>query len=166
MAYAPIPWSEAGSPITWSTIGINWNTAAKGNSVSLATDLGETLSVDQGIGFSITFGADLGQTLSETPIKTESVTMALTAAQAVGHDHTLAASAIFGTDLTSTAVTRLDAVEAITFAVSDVSTLTPGTTFTDEETYPVTVGMSGESSLLWQQVGDVVTVWTKVDYPN
>jgi len=166
MAYALIPWSEAGSPITWSTIGIDWDTAAKGNSVSLATNVGETLSVRQGIGFSIIFGADVGQTLAVVPTKTEAITMALTAAQAIGHDKTLAESAIFGADLTSPVTDRLDAVESITFAVSDVSTLTPGTTFTDEETYPVNVGMTGATSFLWNEEDDVTTTWTKVDYPN
>ena len=67
--------------------------------------------------------------------------MALTAAQAVGHDKTLAESAIFGADLTSPVTDRLDAVESITFAVTDtVRTFGPGTIFTDEPIYAVLVG--------------------------
>ena len=114
----------------------------------------------------ITFGANVGQTLTVVPIKTESIAMALTAAQAVGHDKTLAESAIFGADLTSPVTDRLDAAESITFAVSDTSTLTPGTTFTDEPIYTVSVGMTGATSFLWNEEDEVTTTWTKVDYPN
>ena len=163
---APITWAEATSPILWSNIGIDWNTPALGNSATFAANVGETHVDEQGIGYSITFGANVGQTLTVVPIKTESIAMALTAAQAVGHDKTLAESAIFGADLTSPVTDRLDAVESVTFAVSDVSTLTPGTTFTDEETYPVVVGMTGTTSFLWNDVDDETTTWTKVDYPN
>ena len=163
---APIKWEQATSPILWSNIGINWNTAALGNSGTFAANVGETHVDEQGIGYSITFGANVGQTLTVVPTKPVSITMALTAAQAVGHDKTLAESAIFGTNLTSPVTDRLDAVESITFAVSDVSTLTPGTTFTDEETYPVVVGMTGATSFLWNDVDDETTTWTKVDYPN
>ena len=163
---APITWAEATSPILWSNIGIDWNTPAKANSATFAADVGETHSEEQGIGFNVTFGANVGETLAVVPIKPESITMGLTAAQAVGHDHTLAASAIFGTNLTSPITDRLDAVESVTFAVSDVSTLTPGTTFTDEPTYAVSVGISGSTSLLWNEEADVTTTWTKVDYPN
>ena len=166
MAYALIPWSEAGSPITWSTIGIDWDTAAKGNSATFAANVGETHVDEQGIGFSITFGANVGQTLAVVPTKPEAITMALTAAQAIGHDKTLAESAIFGADLTSPVTDRLDAVESITFAVSDTSTLTPGTTFTDEPIYTVNVGMTAGNSFLWNEEDEVTTTWTKVDYPN
>ena len=163
---APITWAEAISPILWSNIGINWNTPALGNSATFAANVGETHSDEQGIGFSITFGANVGQTLTVVPIKTESIAMALTAAQAVGHDKTLAESAIFGADLTSPVTDRLDAAESITFAVSDTSTLTPGTTFTDEPIYTVSVGMTGATSFLWNEEDEVTTTWTKVDYPN
>ena len=163
---APITWGESGSPILWSNIGIDWNTPAKGNSVSLGADVGETLSVVQGIGFNVVFGTDLGQALSETALKPEAISIGLTAAQAVGHDHTLAASAIFGADLTSTVADRLDAVESITFAVEDTSTVGPGTIFTDETVYSVSVAIGGSTSLLWKDVADETTVWTDVDYPN
>ena len=163
---APITWAEATSPILWSNIGIDWNTPALGNSATFSANVGETHVDEQGIGYSITFGANVGQTLTVVPIKTESIAMALTAAQAVGHDKTLAESAIFGADLTSPVTDRLDAVESITFAVSDTSTLTPGTTFTDEPIYTVNVGMTGATSFLWNEEDDVTTTWTKVDYPN
>jgi hypothetical protein len=163
---APITWAEATSPILWSNIGIDWNTPAKANSATFAANVGETHADEQGIGFAITFGANVGQTLTVVPTKPVSITMALTAAQAVGHDKTLAESAIFGADLTSPVTDRLDAVESITFAVSDVSTLTPGTTFTDEPIYAVSVAIAGSTSLLWNEEADVTTTWTKVDYPN
>jgi len=163
---APITWAEATSPILWSNIGIDWNTPALGNSATFAANVGETHVDEQGIGYSITFGANVGQTLTVVPIKTESIAMALTAAQAVGHDKTLAESAIFGADLTSPVTDRLDAVESITFAVSDTSTLTPGTTFTDEPIYTVSVGMRAGDSFLWNEEDEVTTTWTKVDYPN
>jgi len=163
---APIKWEQATSPILWSNIGINWNTAALENSTTFAANVGETHVEEQGIGYTITFGANVGQTLTVVPIKPVAITLALTAAQAIGHDKTLAESAIFGADLTSPVTDRLDAVESITFAVSDTSTLSPGTTFTDEPTYPVNVGITGVTSLLWNEEDDVTTTWTKVDYPN
>ena len=163
---APIKWEQATSPILWSNIGINWNTAALGNSGTFAANVGETHTDEQGIGFTITFGANVGQTLTVVPTKPVSITMALTAAQAVGHDKTLAESAIFGADLTSPVTDRLDAVESVTFAVTDTSTMGPGTIFTDEPIYAVSVGIEGSTSFLWNDVDDETTTWTKVDYPN
>jgi len=147
---APITWAQATAPILWSNIGIDWDTPAKANTCTLA----------------ITFGANVGQTLVVVPTKPVAITMALTAAQAVGHDKTLAESAIFGADLTSPVTDRLDAVESITFAVQDTSTFGPGTTFTDEPVYTVTMGIGGSTSLLWNEEDEVTTTWTKVDYPN
>ena len=163
---APITWTEASSPILWSNIGINWNTAALGNSATFAANVGETHSEEQGIGYSITFGANVGQTLVVVPTKPVAITMALTAAQAVGHDKTLAESAIFGADLTSPVTDRLDAVGSVTFAVTDTSTMGPGTIFTDEPIYTVNMGIEGSTSFLWNDVDDETTTWTKVDYPN
>jgi len=163
---APIKWEQATSPILWSNIGINWNTAALGNSTTFTANVGETHVEEQGIGFSISFGANVGQTLVVVPIKTEAITMALTAAQAVGHDKTLAESAIFGADLTSPVTDRLDAVASITFAMTDTSAFGPGVIFTDEPIYTVDVGMTGSTSFLWNEEDEVTTTWTKVDYPN
>ena len=163
---APITWAEATSPILWSNIGIDWNTPAKANSATFAANVGETHTEDQGIGFAITFGANVGQTLAVVPTKPVAITMALTAAQAVGHDKTLAESAIFGADLTSPVTDRLDAVESVTFAVTDTSTMGPGTIFTDEPIYTVNMGIEGSTSFLWNDVDDETTTWTKVDYPN
>ena len=118
------------------------------------------------IGFTVAFGADVGQTLVVVPIKPEAIAMALTAAQAVGHNHTVAESTIYGADLTSPMTNRLDAVESITFAMTDTSAFHPITEFTDEPIYPVVVGMSGSTSFLWNEEDDVTTTWTKVDYPN
>jgi len=164
---APITWAEATSPILWSNIGINWNTAAKGNSVTFAQAFGGTAAHELGpIGFTVVFGANVGETLVVVPTKPEAITMALTAAQAVGHNHTLAESAIFGSDLTSPVTNRLDAVESITFAMQDTSTFRPITEFTDEPIYPVVVGMTGSTSFLWNDEDEITTTWTKVDYPN
>ena len=164
---APIKWEQATSPILWSNIGINWNTAAKGNSVTFAQAVGGTGAQELGpIGFSIAFGADVGQTFVVVPIKPVAITIALTAAQAVGHDHTVAENAIFGADLTSPVTDRLDAVESITFAMEDTSAFHPITEFTDEPIYPVSVGMLGSTSFLWNEEDEVTTTWTKVDYPN
>ena len=164
---APITWAEATSPILWSNIGINWNTAAKGNSVTLAHAVGGTGLLELGpIGFTVSFGANVGETLVVEPTKPEAITMALTAEQAVGHNHTVAESAIYGADLTSPVTNRLDAVESITFAMQDTSTFRPITEFTDEPIYTVNVGMAGSTSLLWNEEDEVTTTWTKVDYPN
>ena len=163
---APITWTEASSPILWSNIGINWNTAALGNSATFAANVGETHSEEQGIGFNVTFGANVGETLAVVPTKPEAITMGLTAAQAVGHDKTLAESAIFGADLTSPVTDRLDAVESITFTVQDTSVFGPGTIFTEGPIFTVNVGIEGSTSFLWNDVDDEATTWTDVDYPN
>ena len=94
------------------------------------------------------------------------ITLALDATQATTGVPIFRHSTTFAADLTSPVTDRLDAVESLTFAVSDTSTLSPGTTFTDEPTYPVNVGMTGATSLLWNEEDDVTTTWTKVDYPN
>ena len=164
---APITWAEATSPILWSNIGIDWNTPAKGNSATFAQAFGGTAAQELGpIGFTVVFGANVGETLVVVPIKPVAITMALTAAQAVGHDHTVAENAIFGADLTSPVTDRLDAVESITFAMEDTSAFHPITEFTDEPIYPVAVGITGSTSFLWNEEDEVTTTWTKVDYPN
>ena len=164
---APITWAEASSPILWSNIGIDWDTPAYGKSVTIAATVGDTGLLELGpIGFLISFGANVGETLVVVPIKPVAITMALTAAQAVGHDHTVAENAIFGADLTSPVTDRLDAVESITFAMEDTSAFHPITEFTDEPIYPVAVGIAGSTSFLWNEEDEVTTTWTKVDYPN
>jgi len=163
---APIKWEQATSPILWSNIGINWNTAALGNSTTFTANVGETHVDEQGIGYTISFGTNVGQTLAVVPTKPVSITMALTAAQTVGHDKTLAESAIFVADLTSPVTDRLDAVESITFTVTDTSVFGPGAIFTEEPIYAVSVGIEGSTSFLWNEEDEVTTTWTKVDYPN
>ena len=138
---APITWAEATSPILWSNIGINWNTAAKGNSVTFAQAVGGTGAQELGpIGFTVVFGANVGETLVVVPIKPVAITSPVT--------------------------DRLDAVESITFAMEDTSAFHPITEFTDEPIYPVAVGITGSTSFLWNEEDEVTTTWTKVDYPN
>ena len=55
---------------------------------------------------------------------------------------------------------------SITFAVTDTSTMGPGTIFTDEPIYTVNMGIAGSTSFLWNEEEEVTTTWTKVDYPN
>jgi len=189
---APITWAEATSPILWSNIGIDWNTPAKGNSATFAQAVGGTGAQELGpIGFSIAFGADVGQTFVVVPTKPVAITMALTAAQAVGHNHTMAESAIYGADLTSSVTDRLDAVESVTFATtaddtktgllnvpvsatyavnsgftdSGFITLNPSATFATDLTQTSADKLTARSSVTWRVDADYAPIGNAT-YPN
>ena len=155
---APITWAEATSPILWSNIGINWNTAALGNSVTVAVAVDKTLNVDQGIGFAITFGTSVGQTLADVPTYAEAIALALAAAQATTVVTTKPEAILLAAEVTSPVTDRLDATESLEFAVKASARPPP--------TYSVSVGMLSSTSFLWNEEDDVTTTWTKVDYPN
>ena len=63
---APITWAEATSPIYWSSIAINWNSPAKGESPSFAVDAGYTTGGRLDIGSSVLYGIDAGLVKSGT----------------------------------------------------------------------------------------------------
>ena len=65
MAAAPIKWTQATSPIDWDVIAINWNTAAKANSISIAAESGVTVSERVAKIDSISMGVSAGQTLTQ-----------------------------------------------------------------------------------------------------
>jgi len=75
-------WSNA-SPLPWSTIATQWNTAAKGESVTLAEESGYSITSARVIkAESITFTANAGQTLTHGALYPATATFGVTASQA------------------------------------------------------------------------------------
>ena len=182
MAYAPITWAQATSPILWSNIGIDWDTPAKANSISIATEGDVTLSSRVVKSESISFALDAGQTLVDNATFRDSITFAAEGDNTVIAGFTFPVSITFGADVGYTqsddgtyrnsisiaadagVVNNVVHPESITFAVE--GRIFPG------EFYAVSISVAAESSMtldsrfLWNEVDDVTTTWTKVDYPN
>ena len=182
MAAAPIPWSSANTPIDWDVIGINWNTAAKANSISIAAEGDVAMSERVAKIESISMGVDAGQTLVDNATFVDSITMAAEGDATTLAGLSLAASATFGSDLGYTQaddatyrnsisiaadagiLNNIVHPESITFAVE--GELFPGEFYQESISMATDYSMSLDSEFLWNDVDDVSTTWTKVEYPN
>ena len=175
-------WSNA-SPLPWSTIATQWNTAAKGESVTLAEESGYSITSARVIkAESITFTANAGQTLTHGALYPATATFGVTASQAsVGgfvfadaisfaaeagytqsDDATLANSISFA--LTADGVTNINHQESITAAVN--AGVVPGQFYTDSISFAATANMTVTDGFLWSPVADQATTWTRVEYPT
>ena len=182
MAAAPIPWSSANTPIDWDVIGINWNTAAKANSISIAAEGDVAMSERVAKIESISMGVDAGQTLVDNATFVDSITMAAEGDATTLAGLSLAASATFGSDLGYTQAddaTYRNSIsiaadagilnnvvhpESITLAIE--GELFPGEFYQESISMATDYSMSLDSEFLWNDVDDVSTTWTKVEYPN
>ena len=182
MAAAPIPWSSANTPIDWDVIGINWNTAAKANSISIAAEGDVSMSERVAKIESISMGVDAGQTLVDNATFVDSVTMAVEGDATTLAGLSLAASATFGSDLGYTqaddatyrnsislaadtgVVNNVVHPESITFSIE--GQIFPGEFYQESISMATDYSMSLDSGFLWNDVDDVSTTWTKVEYPN
>ena len=182
MAAAPIPWSSANTPIDWDVIGINWNTAAKANSISIAAEGDVAMSERVAKIESISMGVDAGQTLVGNATFVDSVAMAVEGDATALAGLSLAASATFGSNIGYTQA--IDATyrnsisipadagilnnvvhpESITLAIE--GELFPGEFYQESISMATDYSMSLDSEFLWNDVDDVSTTWTKVEYPN
>tara|TARA_R100001594_G_scaffold15916_1_gene33058 strand:+ start:6186 stop:6722 length:537 start_codon:yes stop_codon:yes gene_type:complete len=175
-------WSNA-SPLPWSSIATQWNTAAKAESVTLAGEASGSVTEARVVkAESITFTANAGQTLAHGALYPASAAFAVTASQAsVGgfvfadsisfaaeagytqsDDATLANSISFA--LTADGVTNINHQESITAAVN--AGMIPGQFYADSISFAAIANMTVVDGFLWSPVADEATTWTKVEYPT
>ena len=182
MAAAPIKWSSANTPIDWDVIGINWNTAAKANSISIAATGDVTLASRVVKSESISMGVSQGQTLVDNATFRDSITFAAESTAVVLGGFTFPVSVAFGSDLGYTqaddatyrnsisiaadtgVVNNVVHPESITFAIE--GRMFPGEFYAESISMATESSMSLDSGFLWNDVDDVTTTWTKVEYPN
>ena len=179
---APITWAQATTPILWSNIGIDWDTPAKANSVSIAAEGDVTLASRVVKAESISMGVGQGQTLVDNATFVDSITMAAESTATVLAGFTFPVSVSFGADVGYTqavGATYRDSIsmaadadlinnvvhpESITFAIE--GRVFPGEFYANSITMATESSMSLDSEFLWNEVDDVTTTWTKVEYPN
>lgn len=179
---APITWAEASSPIYWSNIGIDWNSPAKANSslfavsgsgssahlnlvsgsITLGVSAGNTNS--SGINFpeSITFAINNEYSSVGGFTFTENVSMSIQNGYTQNDDATFAGAVSLG--VTGGYVNNTLYTESVTLAATNRFTL--GQFFQDTITMTVNGSATTDNEFLWDDVSDVSTTWTKVDYPN
>ena len=174
-------WSQA-SPLAWSAIATQWNTAAKANSISVAAEVAGSSTNRVVKSESISMAATVAETLGHAHTIPVSVSMAqVAAATAVGgfvfsHDISLAATAnltlsydaTLVNDIsfaaTANAITNLNYPVSITLASEQG--IFPGQFYLNSASFAATTGMSVTDGLLWNPESEVSTTWTKVEYPN
>ena len=174
-------WSQA-SPLPWSGIATNWNTAALSNSISVAAALAGSLTNRVVKAETVSFAASVTDALANNHTMPESVSMAAALTQAsVGgfvfaDSITLAATAGYTQShdatysnsislaATADAITNLNYPESITIASSQG--IFPGQFYENSGSFAATAGMSVSDGLLWNPESEVSTTWTKVEYPN
>jgi len=174
-------WSQA-SPLAWSAIATQWNTAAKANSISVAAEVAgsstnrvvksETISmaaaVTQTLGHAHTMpvSVSMAQTAAATTVGgfvfSDSISLAATANLTLSHDATLVNEISFAA--TANAITNLKYPESITLASEQA--IFPGQFYLNSASFAATTGMSISDALLWNPESEVSTTWTAVEYPN
>jgi len=127
-------------------------------------------------------GVTQGQTLVDNATFVDSITMAAESAATVLAGFTFPVSVSFGADVGYTqavGATYRDSIslaadadlvnnvvhpESITFAIE--GRVFPGEFYANSITMATGASMSLDSEFLWNEVDDVTTTWTKVEYPN
>tara|TARA_Y100000310_G_C20668787_1_gene809106 strand:- start:291 stop:821 length:531 start_codon:yes stop_codon:yes gene_type:complete len=174
-------WSQA-SPLPWSGIATQWNTAAKANSVSVAATVAgssttrvvkaESISMAATVADSATNAhtmpesVSIAQTAAVTSVGgfvfSDSISLAATADATLSHDATLVNSISLAA--TANAITNLNYPVSITLASEH--SIFPGEFYMNSISFATTQGMSVTDSFLWNPVDEASTTWTKVEYPN
>ena len=161
---APITWAEATTPITWSAIGINWNSPAKADSSSFAVSGGYSQASVATFPSSVSFANNMGKihasTLSTSGVISFGVQNGATTAGGFTFDNDISLALSQG--YTSSSV--LTAVGTVTIPIN--VTYINGTNHAESVTIGSTMNVSSSSDFLWGDVSDVTTVWTDVEYPN
>jgi len=176
-----VKWSQA-SPLAWSAIATQWNTAALSNSISIAATLAgsstnrvvktETISFAASVTDALANNHTMPESVSlvATVVQTsvggfvfaDSITLAATAGYTQSDDATLANSITIAA--TVDAVNNVNYPESITLASSH--SIYPGEFYLNSISFATTAGLTMTDSFLWNEVSDTSTTWTKVDYPN
>ena len=161
---APIKWSEATSPILWSNIGIDWDTPAKANTSTYASSVGYTTSTNATQNVSATLGSNMGKIHASTLATSGVISFGNVMGEASEGGFTFTVEAEFSSSLGYTPTDVNTAVGSATFAVDN--TFVTNINHAESVTVGVTSGISLSDSLLWNEVSDPTTTWTRVEYPN
>ena len=174
-------WSQA-SPLAWSAIATQWNTAAKANSISVAAEVAgsstnrvvksETISmaaaVTQTLGHAHTMpvSVSMAHTSDITAVGgfvfSDDISLAATGNLTLSHDATLVNEISLAA--TANAITNINYPVSITLASEQG--IFPGQFYENSGSFAATAGMSVSDGLLWNPESEVSTTWTKVEYPN
>ena len=161
---APITWAQATSPILWSNIGIDWDTPAKTGDPTFALTQGYPSSSVAAMVASSTFAVNSGYSSSSVMTTTGSATYAVNGGFTSSGGFNLSGAVTFASTMDYSSSTAHNAAGVATFAAS--LDYVNNTNHADSTTFGAELGGSSSSGFLWNEVDDVTTTWTKVDYPN
>jgi len=161
---APITWAQATSPILWSNIGINWNTPAVTGDPTFALSQGYPSSSVAAYAASATFAVNSGYTSSSVMSAIGSATYAVDSGLTSSGGFNLAAAADFSSTMDYSSSSTHNAAGVATFAAT--IEYINNTNHADSVSVALSMGESSSSAFLWNDVTDVTTTWTDVDYPN
>ena len=161
---APITWAEATTPITWSAIGINWNSPAKADSSSFAVSGGYSQTSSATFPSSVTFANNMGKVHASTLATSGVVSFGVQNGYTGAGGFTFENEASFALTQNYTLSSTLTAVGAVTIPIS--VTYVNNTNHAESVTIGSTIDVSSSNAFLWNDVSDVTTTWTDVEYPN
>jgi hypothetical protein len=161
---APITWAEATTPITWSAIGIDWNTPARADTSTLAVSSGYS-NINVGtLAAAASFANNLGKVHASTNSLSTVISFGLQNALVSLGGFTFENAISFDVDNGYTNSGTLAAVSSITIPLT--MTYVNGTNHTEPISIGSTMNVTSSGEFLWGDVNDVSTVWTDVEYPN
>ena len=161
---APITWAEATTPITWSAIGINWNSPAKANTSTLAVSSGYS-NINVGtLTAAASFANNLGKVHASTNSLSTVISFGLQNALTIAGGFTFENDISFdiSNDYTISSVLSTSGTITVPLTMSYVN----GTNHTESISVGSTMNVTSSGEFLWSNVSDVSTVWTDVEYPN
>ena len=164
MAAAPIPWSSATAPIDWDVIAINWNTAAKANTGTYGALSDQAMSGEGALSPEVSFGALVDETATGIMSTSGSVTFGSLGDISSAGGLSFATSVSLGALAGQTVSNNIAGAESVSWgALAGTSK-----NVNHEETVSVEAiaDWSSLDGFLWNEVADVSTTWTKVEYPN
>ena len=162
---APITWAEATSPILWSNIGIDWDTpAVTGSSTFALSNTFPSSGVGTLVAFS-TIGANMGKIHASTLAASGVISFGNNMGYPSEGGFTFSGEVTFSNDLGYTqSGTLTNAVGAVTFALDN--TYVNNTNHQESVSLALNTTFTDSSEFLWNEVSDVPTTWTDVEYPN
>ena len=157
-------WAEATSPITWSAVGIDWDSPAKANSSSFAVSGGYSQTSSATFPSSVSFANNMGKIHASTLSTSGVVSFGVQNGYTGAGGFTFENEASFGLTQNYVSSSSLTAVGIATIPIS--VTYVNNTNHTEPVTIGSTIGVSSSNAFLWNDVSDVTTTWTDVEYPN
>ena len=161
---APITWAEATTPITWSAIGINWNTPARADTSTLAVSSGYS-NINVGtLAAAASFANNLGKVHASTNSLSTVISFGLQNALTIAGGFTFENDISFdiSNDYTISSVLSTSGTITIPLTITYVN----GTNHTESISVGSTMNVASSGEFLWGDVNDVSTIWTDVEYPN